>query len=192
MRRPAKPPLHRRRQNGIMLIVVMLLLLVTTLISLSAFRGATLEERMAANQRDRQTAFQAAEASLRDAEAMLRTNVLGPFTPLRANAFVATCVGGLCRSSEGLPLWSGFSEADWTGAKTWAYGAATGAPALQGVATQPRYAVEYQGTVQPIEPGKPCVAMFLITTRATGLNTHSNVVLQSVYRHRAGECYAGV
>jgi len=188
----------RRRQHGVMLIVVMLLLLVTTLVALASFRGATLEERMAGNTRERQAAFQAAEAALRDAEVMISSDTDGPFRPLRSGRFVASCAGKLCRSSPAAPLWSGFSEADWAAGnstKSWAYGEVTdpaGSAPLQGVAAPPRYVVEYQGTVQPIEPGKPCVAMFLVTARASGLNTNSNVVLQSVFRLRVGECYASV
>jgi type IV pilus assembly protein PilX len=191
------PPAHGR-QRGVMLIVVMLLLLATTLVALASFRGATLEERMAGNTRERQAAFQAAEAALRDAEVMISSDTDGPFRPLRSGAFSTTCAGKLCRSSPAAPLWSGFGEADWAAGndtKSWAYGEVTdpaGTAALQGVAAPPRYVVEYQGTAQPIEPGKPCVAMFLVTARASGLNTNSNVVLQSVFRLRVGECYASV
>lgn len=46
--------------------------------------------------------------------------------------------------------------------------------------------------MQPIEPGKPCVALFLITARAQGASSTTNVMLQSVYRVRIGECYAAV
>jgi type IV pilus assembly protein PilX len=195
MNHSAHRPSTRRRQHGVMLIVVMLLLLVTTLVALASFRGATLEERMAGNARERQAAFQAAEAALRDAEVMMSSNTTGPFKPLRSGHFAANCAGKLCRSSPAAPLWSGFSEEHWgpgNNTRSWAYGEATGATALQGVAAAPRYVIEFQGTAQPIEPGKPCVALFLVTARASGLNTNSNVVLQSVFRLRAGECYASV
>jgi Tfp pilus assembly protein PilX len=88
----------------------------------------------------------------------------------------------------------GFSDTDWTSAstKTWLYGAATGATALAGASELPRFAIEYQGTMQPIEPGKPCIALFLLTARARGASAATDVVLQSVYRHRVGECYAAV
>ncbi len=186
------PSIHRRRERGVTLVVVMLLLLAATLIALASFRLSTLEERMAGNARDRQVAFQAAEAALRDAESVLRDNVGGQFVPLRPIAFTPECTGGLCRSSPDNPRWSTLTEAEWTGAMTWAYGTATGAAALADVAEQPRFVIEYQGTTQPIEAGKPCVAMFLVTARASGANPTTRVVLQSVYRLRAGECYAAV
>jgi type IV pilus assembly protein PilX len=195
IRRPSagrRGPVRRAPQHGATLVVVMLLLLVSMLMALASVKTANLEERMAGHTRDRAMAFQLAEAALRDGEQMIADDTDGPFRPLRPNEFTAACTGGLCRSSPGAPRWTSFTEADWTGAKTWAYGAATGAAAPAGGATAPRYAIEYQGTTQPIEPGKPCIALFLVTARARGDNPATDIVLQSVYRHRVGECYAAL
>lgn len=180
------------RARGLALIAVMLLLLVALLLAVASLRTANLEERVAGQVRDRQVAFQMAEAALRDAETMIARDTDGPFLPLRPTLFGPACTGGLCRSGAGTPVWTAFTEADWAGTKTWAYGAATGATALAGAAAPPRFVVEYQGTVQPIEPGRPCVALFLLTARARGAAAATEVILQSVYRHRAGECYAAV
>lgn len=186
-------PLRRpTAEAGVILVMVMLLLVVTTLLSIASFRTTVLEERMAGHVRDRQAAFQAGEAALRDAEQMMRADTDGPFQPLFSGDFDAACTGGLCRSSPGQPLWSTFQEADWAGPRTFAYGAGTGEPALTDLAEQPRFIVEYQGTTQPIEPGKPCVAMFLVTARASGVNPATRVALQTVYRKRSGDCRASV
>jgi type IV pilus assembly protein PilX len=181
-----------RRTPGAVLIVVLALLLGTTLLAVASFQNATLGERMAGNTRDRQVAFQAAETALRDAETMLRDNSVGPFQPLHESAFNTSCSNALCRSTATSPLWSQLSEADWSSAKTFAFGAASGAAALTGLASAPRYSVEYQGTAQPIEPGKPCVALFLLTVRAAGAAATTNVMLQSVYRLRVGDCHAAI
>ncbi len=178
-------------QRGAALVAVMLLLVITMLMAVSSVRTANLEERMAGHTRDRQVAFQMAEAALRDAEQVIASDTDGPFNPLRPGQFLDTCAGGLCRSAPGVPLWTGFTDSDWASTKTWLYGAATGATALAG-ASGPRYAIEFQGTAQPIEPGKPCVALYLLTARARGANATTDVVLQSVYRHRVGECYAAI
>ena len=186
-------PVAVPKQRGLALVAVLLLMMVAMLMALAALRSVNLEERMASHTRDRQVAFQMAEAALRDGEQTIAANTNGPFLPLRPGEFTAACTGGLCRSTPGgTPAWVGFSEADWQGAKTWAYGAATGAAALAGAATAPRMVIEYQGTTQPVEPGKPCVALFLITARARGATMASEVILQSVYRHRSGECYAAI
>ena len=180
------------RQRGIVLVAVLVLLLCSMLLATASFESATLGERKAGNTRDRQLAFQAAESALRDAELMVRSDTDGPFQPLRVREFNPRCDNALCRSSDSAPIWPQLSEADWTGPKTWTLGAATGAAAPTDVSAAPRYLVEYQGTAQPIEPGKPCVAMFLITVRAQGAATTTNVMLQSVYRVRIGECYEAV
>ncbi|MDZ7592667.1 MAG: PilX N-terminal domain-containing pilus assembly protein [Rubrivivax sp.] len=180
------------KQRGSALIVVMLLLVITMLMAVSSVRTANLEERMASNTRERQVAFQLAEAALRDAEQVIADDADGPFRPLRPGMFSADCLNGLCRSAPGAPLWTDFSDSDWASGKTWAYGAATGATALAGAAAGPRYVIEFQGTAQPIEPGKPCVALYLLTARARGASAATDVVLQSVYRHRVGECYAAI
>lgn len=183
---------QRQAQRGATLVVVLLLLLVTMIVALGALRTANLEERMAGNTRERQVAFQLAEAALRDAEQTIRIDADGPFVPLRPGLFSADCTAGLCRSAPDAPLWASFTETDWTSTKAWAYGASTGAVAPTGGATPPRFAIEYQGTLQPIEPGKPCIALFLLTARARGANVATDVVLQAVYRHRVGECYDAV
>lgn len=62
-----KPP-SRARERGAVLAVSLILLLVMTLLAVFALRGTLLEGRMAAGQKDRSLAFQAAEAALRLAE----------------------------------------------------------------------------------------------------------------------------
>ena len=71
--------LTRKSQRGVVLVISLLLLLVLTLIGLAATRSTTLEERMTANQRDQDVAFQAAEAALRDGESALQSAAPGQF-----------------------------------------------------------------------------------------------------------------
>lgn len=76
------------RQHGVALVVVLILLLVMTLLGLASMRGTLLEERMSGNMVDRGLAFQAAEAALREGEALLV-----PIPPV----FPAVgCSNGLC------------------------------------------------------------------------------------------------
>ncbi len=63
--------LVKGKQGGAVLVVVMILLLVVTLLGVTGAKNTIMEERMAGNYRDRQVAFEAAEASLRVAEAAL-------------------------------------------------------------------------------------------------------------------------
>lgn len=58
----------RSRQRGFSLIVALMMLIVIAILGVSASQMAINEERGARNDRDRQIAFQAAEAALKDAE----------------------------------------------------------------------------------------------------------------------------
>jgi len=59
------------RQRGSALAIALIFLLLMTLLGVSAMRGSNLQERMAGNQRDRNMAFQSAEAALRAGETWL-------------------------------------------------------------------------------------------------------------------------
>jgi type IV pilus assembly protein PilX len=58
-------------QRGAVLVVGLIFLAMLTLMGVAAYSVATQEEKMAGNSRDRLRAFEAAEASLRDCEAVL-------------------------------------------------------------------------------------------------------------------------
>lgn len=61
------------RQKGAVLVVGLIILVVLTLLGVQAMRSNVSQERMASNMRERNVAFQAAEAALRVGEAT------GPF-----------------------------------------------------------------------------------------------------------------
>jgi type IV pilus assembly protein PilX len=56
------------RQRGVTLIVALIFLVILALLGVTAARNSVMEERMAGNTRDRDLAFQAAEAGLRKFE----------------------------------------------------------------------------------------------------------------------------
>ena len=68
------PPHPRRTQRGAALIVSLILLIVITLLGLAAIGTTILQNKMTANQYDRQIAFQSAEAALRVATALIPNN----------------------------------------------------------------------------------------------------------------------
>ncbi len=63
------------RQSGVVLVFSLVFLLILTLIGVSSMRGTSLEEKMTSNMRDRMSAFQASESSLRDGELFINTVV---------------------------------------------------------------------------------------------------------------------
>lgn len=57
-----------RQQRGISLVIVLILLIVMSVLGVAVLRSSALQERMSANLRDRNLAFQAAETALRIAQ----------------------------------------------------------------------------------------------------------------------------
>lgn len=90
------------KQRGVVLIVALVILLVVTLLGVAVMKGATLDLKMAKNSQEHQQAFNAAEAALSQAEAMLVTN--GPAaTDLHpgcsgSKCFNSACTNGFCFS----------------------------------------------------------------------------------------------
>ncbi len=175
-----------RRQQGAVLAISLIILLIVTLLGVTAMQSTTLEEKMAGNARDRNTAFQAAESTLRIAEAWIPTKPVSDFN-----------------DSNG--LYSEFSTTvpttDQLGTlTTWTASGATrqltGADAVPGVATQPRYFIQYIGEVSDggntslnIGPGYGGMSagasssLFRVTVRATGGSDNAVVVLRTLYGH---------
>ncbi|MDO9434346.1 PilX N-terminal domain-containing pilus assembly protein [Hydrogenophaga sp.] len=175
MNTPRHPPFqHRaslRRQSGIALVVALILLVIMTLVGLSAMRTVTLEEKMAAQTFDRSLSFQAAEAALREAEAVVEATVPTP-------AALAGCVAGICGSpnSSALERWADSSFTGWQNAA-----AVSNGP----ISITPQYIVEYLGATFPCMPGSPAAGTdckrYRITARSNAGNDRAVVTLQSIF-----------
>lgn len=171
------------RQHGASLIVALLFLIILTVLGLVAVRSSTLQERMAGNDRDRATAFEAAEATLRDAERDILQNVTA------ANAFDATCTAGLCLpATTATPRWNAVS---WAGTTSRVYGVGSGAGTYPvDVVQPPRYVIELLPDV-PAGAGNSMNAnarssttggtAYRITARAWGRRATTQAMLQTIY-----------
>ncbi len=170
----------RRASRGVVLFVSLALLLALTIGSLSTAQITTLELRMARNGHDAAVAFHAAEAALLEAEGWLDGGVGDP-----AETFPAAGGGGLYPGAD-------YGEAEPWRAAIWtdadASAAATG---LAGVATPPRYVIEWLGSVvdsgTPAAPLPPVtIDLFRVTARGVG-DGGAVVAVQSTYgRVRGG------
>lgn len=167
------------REMGAVLITGLIFMTLVMLIALSVMRSATLEERMAANSRNRQLALEAAEAVVRDAEQSLFT--AAPFSPFDLNAFVSDCTNGYCAfpTAGSTPRWQSIAWTEPTITRSFANAKSN----LVGVASQPRYIVEMIGQEggqrQHICPR----LLFRITGRGVGADG-SEVYVEDIYRHR--------
>ncbi len=169
------------RQRGVALFISLVLLLVLTIIGVSAVQTTSLEERMSRNTRDVALAFQAAESSLRDAEAFLDT--------------VVSTVDFVDSGANGLWTVAPMNQpARWSDGTIWASDArsVTAPTGINGVAEQPRYIIEHVASIlreenayQLSDPygglSADRIEVFRVTARGVGGTTAARVMLQSTY-----------
>jgi len=181
------------------LVTAMIMLFVMTMLMVTTMRTNVAEERMAGNARDWNTAFQAAESALRDAERDISSAQLSNNNnSLRVSGitgFSTDCSGrgdqlGLCIvSASGSPNWIELStkhqDLGWTtGQDTGAsvrYGQFTKAAPIELVAAQPRYIIEAIRVPIGSIANKKNKYVYRITAVGFGKNTSSRVMLQTVY-----------
>jgi len=169
-----------RRQRGVTLLVGLLILLVMSLLAVTIVQVVTMQERMARNLRDQSIAFQAAEAALRSAEAVV--NGTGtPYEPYDRTSFTAACTNGLCLPSASNP--QQWNVVDWGATSTTSVGVTFTLPT--GV-QNPRYIIEKifeEGDAFDSSKGCPIVR-YRITARGFGQNG-AVTNLQTLYRRKA-------
>mgnify|MGYP003385910985 FL=1 len=168
--------LTKYSQQGVALVVSLVMLLVMSLLAVSSMNTTVLEEKMAGNYKDRNMAFQAAEAGLRAGETFLRTT---PVLPL----FDGTIAGLYQPTSSGLPRWN-------EGVVTWsAAGEVKTYPAstLSDISSPPVYIIEELAPIKDaggsLEAGVALERRYYrITSRAVGGTDTAVVMLQSTYK----------
>jgi type IV pilus assembly protein PilX len=151
-----KHRIPRRQQRGVVLIVALIMLVLITLVSLSTIRSTTMDERMAGNARDRDRAFQAAEAAVQACLTQIQTG----------SAFTFPVLDPVV---SGAPNWD--VDANWTDPSlrnTKSYGVAL---ANAGLAQDPRCMVEKLNAT----------GSYRVTGRAVGGSVDSVVMLQATY-----------
>lgn len=189
--------------RGVALPVTLFMLIVILLVGASAAQLALQGEKAARGERERHTAFQAAEEALMDAENDLEggADAAGRgalFAPGSALGFTDGCGdgaagihAGLClRAADGAPpVWQSIDLADAaeSTARSVPYGAFTGATMQTGAgflpARRPRYLIELLPYMAPgEEAGAAPSYIYRITAIGFGARDTSQVVLQSFYR----------
>lgn len=193
-----RPSVRPYRQRGVALIVVLVLLSAVFLLAAFGARLTLLGEKAARNDRDRQVAFQAAEAALNDAE----IDIMGPNAAAsnrvcnihsrRVELFAEGCgntrdTRGLCatHASASTPLYESIDFEDSSSSRRYALlGEYTGRDAGFPIgnsalpAQLPRYIIE--AIAFNIPGSLPNAKAFLVTGLGYGLNQQTQVMLQSV------------
>ncbi|WP_018405146.1 pilus assembly PilX family protein [Marinobacter gelidimuriae] len=162
-------PLSKERQRGSALIVSLIMLLLITLVAVAGMQTTIMQERMSANLYDRELAFQAAEAALREGEALIMTG---------SEPVITNSNGLYVLDHANRPQWGG-------GASTASAAAITYPGTLRGVVQNPQYFVEHITTLLP--PGTPTDVFvpppyYRITARGFGGSQETVVVVTSVVR----------
>lgn len=170
----------RHAQRGVALAVVLILLVVITLLALAAMRGTLLEQRMSSNVVDRGLAFQAAEAALREGEALAASKPVAP---------TSGCTNGIC----GIPnSTSATDNARWSDVN-WQGNSRAATVDTAGVGATPRFMVELLQSGLPtggecttdldLSPDAACTGdetIYRITARSVAAD-RADVTLQSTY-----------
>lgn len=159
------PAGRRAAQRGTVLIIGLILMVVMAMIGLTGMNTTTQQERMAGNLRDRNSAFQAAELSLRVGEQQVINRTFPP-------------------AGAGFYDHSAFPERtnlDQDG--SWGAGNAVAIAGVFGVAAPPEYMIEQMPSVRA--DLKAGVAKdeerFRISARGVGASQSAVVVVQSVF-----------
>jgi type IV pilus assembly protein PilX len=176
------------KQRCMVLIVALVMVLLMTIVGLAAIRGSNMQELMAGNMRDRNLAFQAAEAGLRAGESQVRPEILvlpvfdGTEEGMQPDL---NAPGGLAPSI----FWA---TDDWAVANSSVL-TAMGLDLASG--SQPRYVVEK--LVVPVTAAAAAegsaidvasldafeeAEFFRVTSRGVGGTTDTDVLVQSVYK----------
>jgi type IV pilus assembly protein PilX len=194
---------HRsqRKDRGFALFSAMIFLVVLTVLAVTVLRTSTLGERVAGNDLDRTRAYQAAEATIRDAQRDILqiTNTGADCSGLPscrdslrfaskdsgATDLVPGCLQGICFYTAAEYAATGF-QAPWVAGTQYAeYGQFTGANwnqlneqfrQLQQLAQRPRYWVEILQN-----PINLKIIRYRITVQAFGVNPNTVVSLQEIY-----------
>ena len=155
------------------LITGLIFMVVLTLLALAAMRTTTLEERMSGNARDRDLAFQSAEAALRAGEQVVQGATLPAFalgTPLTPLIDAATLTSY------------------WQNTHPWATQSVAISWQPAGTSAAPQYVVEEI----PAPPGGGGGSLafsalnengvYRVTARGVGSSANAVVILQAVYQ----------
>jgi type IV pilus assembly protein PilX len=171
----------RHRQTGMALITGLIFMVVLTLLALAAMRTTTLEERMSGNARDRDLAFQAAEAALRAGEQA----VSGATTPAFAlgTAYTPRIAAGTLSTYWPTHPWA--TQSIVVGCNSAAVCGTAWQPA--GTSAAPRFVIEEMpatacaGGSLAVGPTPEC-GVYRVTARGVGRSANTMVILQAVYQ----------
>ncbi len=176
------PNIGGGHQGGAALVVSLLLLVTLTLIGLAGMRGASMEEKMAGNMRDRNAAFQASEGAVRTGEKWIAQQTEPPATADTGPTNVYSEAANLPTLATQTPAWWSSDN------NTLAAEPLQDAGGDDMVAEQPRYLMQYLdfrpdsfdvGIEEPT--GRH---FYRVTGHGTGVSPTARAVVQTTFVKR--------
>lgn len=158
-------------QRGAVLIVSLMILVILTLLGITAMQTTTFQEKMAGSMRSRELSFQAAEAALREGEAVVQAGGLLDFKSVPNSKGL---YGSLSAGND--PWWI---RINWDSSDSVQIGYD-----IAGTAARPRYIIEDLGPAKSEDLGLPKKVTknnYRITARGVGGTAGVVVILQSTY-----------
>ena len=158
------------RQRGAVLITALVILFVLTLLGVAGMQNTVLEERMAGNYRDRQVAFEAAEAALRAGEARMGTTA----------SFNSLSWDGSDYTYEGDPSKDPFTTVGQTLTDA-TITAETAQPPVHFIERLPEFDMPKSSLVKGFPEKPPKIRYYRTTARGWGKTSDTEAILQSTY-----------
>lgn len=164
-------------QRGAVLMVVLVFMLIISLLGVASMQNATMQERMAGNNKDVNVAFQAAEAAIRDAEMAMLS--LSSIDFDGSDGLYLSC-------PDPADTTTACSEPDWT--QTSQSGWRVLDEAIPRVIRQPEYFIEQisatadMGASLDSDRTVSTQGYYRVTARGYGESDRTRVVLTTTYR----------
>lgn len=159
------------RQRGFSLIVSLILLVLVTLVAVASMRTVVLQSRMSATTYDRNLAFQAAEAGMREAEALAVAATEASFP-------VSDCTDGYCAQPAPADP-ARWTDDEFAGWKDSAVAVSAGAATPEAIVERNGEGDNWPGCGQQIPREPNCrTPRYRITSRSTA-EGRATVILQS-------------
>lgn len=181
---------QKNRMQGITLIMVLIFIVTLSLVAAVGMRGVISGERVVANERDKASAFQAAESAGREGVAAIiaaylpsgtfpTTTIVYPNAtartghPLGSNAQFWRTTSGLAKTATCLPSDDTGTRFDWDNCSEQA-------SADYDNAEKPRYVIEKMPGLVSSSAGK-ADCWYRVTSHATGKSKDADVILQVMF-----------
>lgn len=159
-----------KRQDGMTLLVALIFLMALSMLGIWGAANNALQERMSGNTRNRDLAFEAAEAALYDAENTVGEWHEGPFNGTDG-LFAWNSVTGKVDAAQANDYQFWRDTTHWNSYRFVPVGT------LNQVAEPPRYLVEFMDTQIS---DKTITETFRVTARGVGADSNAVVILQSI------------